>query len=726
MATKSKNKRWLIAWVLLVFFGAVNVLTAFSVVQEYFFKDYWQTEYFQETYYQFLQDLVIFELNHPDPSTIAKQPVTDQDIHNYRYRNGDLPTQLTHISSKYDEKINKANLNHDEEVAEFYKKERDDQIKNIKKEFSDDAYVRSQIKQDRQKSLSSYYKEENSEFREDFNVHNRNFNYYFENLDTGKIYTNLPSNKAPGAFNKKKMLYDHYYSNLDTKGYADTSNKTVNEVLDGTADKYSGHIFIPKSASSSNAYVSGYQEFKVIKTVLVVMFISGIVFLIAAGVLNHKKQLLKHLVVKRLEVLYGKVPIDVRAVVLAVTGLSILSYFYVALKGEIRLESDTIFAAFAATAAACLIILFFLQTHWCLETVKDGSRFRHSLRESAVVRLKQTAEKTFSTLSLSWKILVILVAVFGLGMSAPLLTLFFSSFWPSLFFLACAGVPLLLFIFKRVDFFNVIVGNILETAEGLDRPDLPVHGYAVLDQLAKSLNTLKHGVKRSQREQAKSERLKTELITNVSHDLRTPLTSIITYSELLKKPDLAEDDRRAYLQIIDRKSKRLKRLIDDLFEASKMASGSVKLNKEKVSLVELMAQALAEHDETIQASSLQFRVKKPDSPLYTMVDGKKMWRVFDNLIGNILKYSLENTRVYISLENMGEQAIIVFKNITKYELGADVDELFERFKRGDASRHTEGSGLGLAIAKSIVDLHSGTFDIHLDGDLFKITIKLDI
>ncbi|WP_198006911.1 ATP-binding protein [Desulforamulus reducens] len=156
-----------------------------------------------------------------------------------------------------------------------------------------------------------------------------------------------------------------------------------------------------------------------------------------------------------------------------------------------------------------------------------------------------------------------------------------------------------------------------------------------------------------------------------------------------------------------------------------MASGSIELVKEKVDLVQLLEQALAEHNEAISESTLQFRVTKPDKPVYAIVDGQKMWRVFDNLIGNSLKYSLENTRVYISIKALPNKATIVFKNIAKYELGENIDELFERFKRGDTSRHTEGSGLGLAIAKSIVDLHQGNLDIEVDGDLFKITISLN-
>lgn len=180
----------------------------------------------------------------------------------------------------------------------------------------------------------------------------------------------------------------------------------------------------------------------------------------------------------------------------------------------------------------------------------------------------------------------------------------------------------------------------------------------------------------------------------------------------------------AYVEIIDRKSKRLKVLIDDLFEVSKMASGNMELKKDKVDLVQLLQQTLAEHDNAINASSLQFRFTTPGVPVYAVVDGQKFWRVFDNLIANILKYSLENSRVYIAVQTLDNQVSITFKNVSRYEINGNMDELFERFKRGDSSRHTEGSGLGLAIAKSIVDLHEGQLDLEMDGDLFKVTITL--
>ncbi len=192
----------------------------------------------------------------------------------------------------------------------------------------------------------------------------------------------------------------------------------------------------------------------------------------------------------------------------------------------------------------------------------------------------------------------------------------------------------------------------------------------------------------------------------------------------MKKPELSDEERLSYVAILDRKSQRLKTLIEDLFEVSKMASGNIELHKQKVDLTQLMQQALAEHEEEIQSAKLDFRVTPPTKSLYAYVDGQKWWRVLDNLIGNSIKYTLPGTRVYVTLKEQDDCALFIIKNVTRYELGENVDELFERFKRADTSRHTEGSGLGLAISQSIVDLHGGSMRIDVDGDLFKVTVSI--
>lgn len=263
-----------------------------------------------------------------------------------------------------------------------------------------------------------------------------------------------------------------------------------------------------------------------------------------------------------------------------------------------------------------------------------------------------------------------------------------------------------------------------QMAAGRLSNEIKIQGKSALASHAKNLNDLRDGVRTSISEQAKSERLKTELITNVSHDLRTPLTSIITYTDLLKKPNVTEEERNSYIAILDKKSQRLKTLIEDLFEVSKMASGNIELHKQRVDLNQLLQQALAEHEEDITKSALDFRVNTPDGPLHAYVDGQKWWRVLDNLIVNTLKYALEGTRVYVTLRQHNGEAEFVIKNVTKYEIGENVEELYERFKRADASRHTDGSGLGLAIAQSIVDLHGARMKIEVDGDLFKVTVNV--
>ena len=233
---------------------------------------------------------------------------------------------------------------------------------------------------------------------------------------------------------------------------------------------------------------------------------------------------------------------------------------------------------------------------------------------------------------------------------------------------------------------------------------------------------MKVGFKKSLENEIKSERLKSELITSVSHDLKTPLTSIINYVDLLKKEGLSKEELQGYIDVLDRKSQRLKMLIDDLFEASKMASGAVELNIEKVDVTSLLQQSLAELDEKINNSSLTFKLKMPSEKIYANLDGKKTWRVFENLINNILKYALPKTRVYIELIEQDSKIIITMKNISSYEMDFDNEEIFERFIRGDKSRNTEGSGLGLSIAKSILELQGGTLSVEIDGDLFKAKV----
>ena len=222
-------------------------------------------------------------------------------------------------------------------------------------------------------------------------------------------------------------------------------------------------------------------------------------------------------------------------------------------------------------------------------------------------------------------------------------------------------------------------------------------------------------------EEVKNERMKTELVTNVSHDLRTPLTAIITYTDLLKN-ETDEEKRKEYIDVLERKSLRLKVLIEDLFEISKAASKNVTMHYMKVDIVDLLKQVGLENDSKIKESSLEFRWKLPDHKLVMWLDSQKTYRIFENLIVNITKYAMPYTRVYIEMTETENSVRISMKNVSAAELDFDVDEITDRFVRGDASRNTEGSGLGLAIAKSFVELQHGTLKISTEADLFKADI----
>lgn len=245
-----------------------------------------------------------------------------------------------------------------------------------------------------------------------------------------------------------------------------------------------------------------------------------------------------------------------------------------------------------------------------------------------------------------------------------------------------------------------------------------------------NLNRIGEGIAVAVNERMKSEHLKTELITNVSHDLKTPLTSIINYADLIGtavNQDAAGENERAqlaeYSEVLVRQSKRLKKLLEDLVEASKATTGNLEVKLESCEISVILSQAIGEYMQRFSEKELILLVRQPEEPVYIQADGRHLWRVFDNLLNNICKYAQESTRVYLTVEPKGESVEIVFRNMSKYQLEVSAEELQERFVRGDKSRHMEGNGLGLSIAGSLVELQGGIMEIVTDGDLFKVILR---
>ena len=282
------------------------------------------------------------------------------------------------------------------------------------------------------------------------------------------------------------------------------------------------------------------------------------------------------------------------------------------------------------------------------------------------------------------------------------------------------------FLSKRIKSYAKISETVHELYNG--NTDIEIDENQMVKEMqetAKEINDIAGGLSNAIEEKLKSERQKTELITNVSHDIKTPLTSIINYVDLLKKENIQGERAIEYLNILDSKSQRLKKLTEDLVEASKASSGAIKLNMERLNVNELIKQVSGEFEDKFKFHNLEEIITLPENDVYINADSRYMYRVLENMYSNISKYAMEGTRVYTDILQKDNTISIELKNVSKQKLNISVDELMQRFVRGEASRNTEGSGLGLSIARSLTELQGGQFNIYLDGDLFKVTIEFE-
>lgn len=371
----------------------------------------------------------------------------------------------------------------------------------------------------------------------------------------------------------------------------------------------------------------------------------------------------------------------------------------------------------------CWSIRFIL---WCWRTfIKVCKCIRQSFGKLRRMLFRDYKTRNVVLLFTAYSVvLAFLAAVFG-GVGGSFFVFVLGAFFVfvlgAVWFLA-AGY----FLIKRITGFERIVDALhrLRAGElGFKLTDMPEGVFA---EMAEDINSLGDGMQAALQNEVRAERMKSELITNVSHDLKTPLTSILNYSDLLGKMDLTPEEANDYARIIYQKGLRLKNLTSDLFDISKVQSGAEQIISERLDACTLARQALAEQDKAVQESGLTVKAAIPERELPIWADGRKLSRVLENLIGNCVKYALKGTRVFLSVAEENGRAIIELKNTANYEMDFAADEITERFVRGDAARSTEGSGLGLAIAKSYTEACGGTFDVSVDGDQFKVRIGFPV
>ncbi|WP_144510487.1 histidine kinase dimerization/phospho-acceptor domain-containing protein [Bacillus sp. FJAT-22090] len=720
--------------ILISVLAVITMFSLFTLIDEgrnFIGANYFDSESFNAELSSFESSIVPLVLAVPDKEKVKKNiTVTPDEIEEYRFRYGNLESQLESIKNQYagneettttvesaddGTTTEKTETETDKAFEEASKLERDKKIADITKNFTDDSYVENKIRLEKEAQVDAYFKSI-EQAKNDFINENEDFSYSLKNTETGERFTNGEVT-AKNAYKKEYSgKYGYLKKSTIYDGVDDYSN--MRELIDNGYARFEGVVTIPEASILSGYRASEYKHFLSNQRKFYGVLLVGILAAIAFTILWRKNS--ESFRYETNEQKYRKLPIDVKLALIFISGfIAIIS------------SKEIIWSFFYYGGYDIPIISFLFAVLFTALTLYQWKWMRAGFgsidwKRSLIYSWGRSLEGFFLKQSIGVQTLIMLIVVFFWGFGTMLLfvqPVVIVVWIPATLLI---GIPVLLVLLSRMAYLNHLFVKSEQMAKGVIGNEIEVKGKSPVAEHAASLNGLRDRIKSSHSEQAKSERLKTELITNVSHDLRTPLTSIITYTDLLKNPSITDEERASYIAILDKKSMRLKTLIEDLFEVSKMASGNMELDKRKVDLTQLLQQAVAEHQEDIDKSGLEYRVAIGTKPIMAYVDGQKWWRVLDNLIINTLKYALPNTRVYINLDQVNGEAVFVIKNIAKYELGDDVNELTERFKRADTSRHTEGSGLGLAIAQSIVDLHDGSLRMEVDGDLFKVTVKIAV
>ena len=646
----------------------------------------------------------------------------DQEYEEFRYSKYNNDTSFNNLSYEEQEKI----LNEERDKIEEKYTLSDDKLNDyiLERKINSFNILSNKLKSYLNLQFSAYDKLNNmwiGEEQRDITSLKKSSRYLREiNIDFNgnvieKIFINGKEVNENSSINKyingKYNYYDHVYAVTESIGYENYNMDNHNIIL---------YTWMPEDIIPGDIVYESLQSVQEnvnkIAVSASIMAISIILVIVLIKAIKDKKEL--RIDEDRLINKLKDYPIEFKIAPLIILyifwRINIYNVYYIGYMKVLKVNS--------VICLSIILAIMYLLIKILIINYKEGTLFSNNITIGIYKGLSKIATKG-SIINSIFIIIMSYIVVGGLLLAIAIAI-------PEIFIICLLigliiTAMLIILVVRKLLYLDKIMIGAKDGARGQLNYKIDVKGEGHLGELANNINNIKEGLRKSVENEMKSENMKTELITNVSHDLKTPLTSIINYIDLLKRENIEPESARDYVNILDKKSQRLKVLIEDLFEASKAASGAMELNISKLDIGQLLRQALGENDERFNEKQLEVKLNIPDEKIFINGDGKRLYRVFENLISNAVKYSLSNTRVYIDMsKNEENEVTIVMKNISAYELNFDVNEITNRFKRGDSSRSTDGSGLGLAIAKSIVELHGGKFNIEIDGDLFKSIIVL--
>ncbi len=586
------------------------------------------------------------------------------------------------------------------------------------------------------------------QFQNIYKVDKTNLRYYIitgDQEDNSNIYTNIPGMKNELEAERyirnlgKHIYYDAHNLSFDTDTLIGEEEFTgyLNEYEYAFTDNYKIMIGIDTAYPNGDGFANGYHNYNVvmpyIEPFIILLLISVVLYLLCfviitslAGKTNRNSMIQ----LTGFDLCNTECSVFVAVMICAATGIVAalsMNWLY-------EVESNKFIFIIGAVLGILSFHIAFMYFYLSLvRRIKAKSLWKNSLTRKIIIKLIRFIRFLFrqikkiffrmcdngSTIARTW-IPYLLFLLINL--------IFVLSGWTGIGIVFLFDLVIGMYLFAENKAKQRIISGVEQIKEGdmscqIDTKGM--HGDVLF--LANAVNTMGDAVRHAVETSMKDERLKADLITNVSHDIKTPLTSIINYVNLLKRENIEDENVKKYIEILESKSQRLKQLTEDLVEASKISSGNVTLQITRLNFIELLNQTLGEFSENFEKKNLSIVLNIPDQPVVIEADSRHIWRVIENLFKNVEKYAMENTRVYIDIseEIKNNDSYVTFsvKNISRQPLNFDANDLTERFIRGDVARSTEGSGLGLSIAKDLTQLQGGTFEIYLDGDLFKIMLS---